>query len=104
MEIDTQMKRTLEQLSTDGVSLKTVYHGTGCDKCRQTGYAGRVGLYELFTPDDEILDAVSRGASLQELRRMVIQGDSYITLARDGIEKVAAGVTTVAELLTATAL
>ena len=92
----------MEQLVPGAEPLETIYEGRGCQKCRSTGYSGRIGIYELFAPDDEMMDAVSRGATLQELRRFALSSDRYTTLAKDGIEKVRAGITTTSELLNAT--
>jgi type IV pilus assembly protein PilB len=102
-EITPQLRRSLERWSEDGAAVETVYQGKGCPKCRNTGYAGRIGIFELFTPDDEVLDAVSRGASLQEIRRLA-KAAGYVTLQQDGVEKVKAGITTVEELFNATAI
>lgn len=104
MPIDAQTQRTLERLSSQGDAIETLYHGAGCSKCRNTGYAGRVGIYELMVPDDQALDAISRGANLQELRQICRASGTYHTLRDDGMEKVAAGLTTLQELFTATAM
>ncbi|MEM1109409.1 MAG: ATPase, T2SS/T4P/T4SS family [Planctomycetota bacterium] len=104
VEMTSALERTIEQLVPPGEPpLETVYHGTGCAKCRDTGYAGRLGVYELMIPDDECLDLISRGAGLQELRRHVEAGGGYSTLRQDGLEKVRAGLTTLEELFKATA-
>ncbi|MEM7626852.1 MAG: ATPase, T2SS/T4P/T4SS family [Planctomycetota bacterium] len=104
VEMTHAIERTLEQLAgPDQAPIDTVYHGAGCTKCRDTGYAGRLGIYELMIPDDECLDLVSRGAGLQELRRHVEAGDGYTTLRQDGLDKVRAGLTTLEELFKATA-
>ncbi len=79
-----------------------LFHGAGCSKCRHTGFSGRIGIFELLTPDDQVLDAVARGGTLQELRSMILT-DDYATLRRDGMEKVKAGLTTVEEVFHATA-
>ena len=98
------LERTLEQMLPAGATpIDTLYHGKGCGKCRDTGYAGRLGIYELMIPDDTCLDLISRGAGLQELRRHVAQSDGYVTLRQDGIDKVRAGLTTPEELFKATA-
>ncbi|MEM9881867.1 MAG: GspE/PulE family protein, partial [Planctomycetota bacterium] len=103
-EITESTQRTLERLTPAGETPPDViYRGTGCAKCRDTGYAGRLGIYELMLPDDECLDLISRGAGLQELRRHVEAGDGYLTLRRDGLEKVRAGLTSLDELFKATA-
>ena len=98
VELTTPMRKAFDRLVGPGVNVDTFYKGAGCPKCRNSGYSGRVGVYELFAPDDETMDAVSRGATLQELRRLALASGQYTTLAQDGIEKVRAGVTTVEEL------
>jgi type II secretory ATPase GspE/PulE/Tfp pilus assembly ATPase PilB-like protein len=77
---------------------ETVMQPVGCAKCNTHGFKGRVGLYELFIPDAAALDAVSRGATLQEVRKLAGR-DSYTTLLDDGIAKVEQGLTTLPELL-----
>jgi type IV pilus assembly protein PilB len=72
--------------------------GAGCNRCRGTGFAGRIGIFELLIPNNEFLEAVSRGASLQELRTLV----NHSTLRVDGLEKVTKGLTTPEEVLCAT--
>jgi type IV pilus assembly protein PilB len=72
--------------------------GAGCNRCRGTGFAGRIGIFELLIPTNELLEAISRGVSLQELRTLV----THSTLRVDGLEKVAQGLTTPEEVLCAT--
>ena len=98
------VQRAVQQMGeTPGTTIETLFRGRGCSKCRNTGYSGRVGAFELLVPDDELLDAISRGAPLQELRRLVRAG-GFIGLRQDGLEKVKAGLTTMEELLSATEL
>jgi type IV pilus assembly protein PilB len=80
-----------------------LYRAKGCKKCRNTGYTGRIGIYELLVPDAEMLDAVASGASMQRLREMCKERNIG-TLRADGLVKVKAGVTTYEEILRATAL
>ena len=94
VEITPAMERVLEHLFTCDPPLEAVYKGTGCSKCRKTGYKGRVGVYELMIPNDEMLDAISRGATLQEIRQMACVA-GYTTLREDAIEKVRAGLISV---------
>jgi general secretion pathway protein E len=72
--------------------------GAGCSRCRGTGFAGRLGIFELLIPTNELLEAIGRGASLQELRTLT----NHVTLRVDGLEKVAKGLTTPEEVLCAT--
>ncbi|MEM9347833.1 MAG: GspE/PulE family protein [Planctomycetota bacterium] len=91
-------KWLLDHLAEEGYEISGALQGTGCKKCRQSGYAGRMGLYEIFVPNAECMDAVSKGASLQEIRMLAGQGSDYITLKEDGITKVMAGMTTLEEV------
>ncbi len=101
---DDQHQRTLERLAEEGHDVPdTLYQGVGCSTCRHTGYKGRAGVYELYEPSDEALDAISRGATLQELRQLAKAG-GYTTLKHDGLRRVAAGETTLEELMSATAV
>ncbi|MEM1097682.1 MAG: GspE/PulE family protein [Planctomycetota bacterium] len=102
MELNAQTKRTLQRISEGVRDVGTVYHGVGCSKCRNTGYAGRLGLFELLLPNDEMLDVVSRGGTLQEVRKAALSGDGYTPLRLDGLDKVSAGLTTLEELFRAT--
>ena len=101
-EMTPQVQRTLRQIMNDGDEpIETVYHGTGCSKCRHTGFAGRSGIYELYIPDDEALEMISRGATMQELRQQALTSDQYTTLRHDGLEKIRAGMTTIDEVFRA---
>ena len=74
------------------------FMGSGCNRCRGTGFAGRIGIFELLVPTNELLEAIGRGASLQELRTLT----NHATLRVDGLEKVAKGLTTPEEVLCVT--
>lgn len=95
---DERDQRILEQLTEDGYDMAGAMQGTGCKKCRDTGFSGRMGLYEIFVPSADSMDAISKGASLQEIRRLAGQSTDYITLKEDGITKVKAGLTTLQEV------
>jgi len=95
---DERDQRILATLEPRGLKVESMIKGTGCKKCRGTGFAGRLGLYELFVPDATCMDAVSRGASLQEVRELATQGSTYITLQADGVAKVNQGLTTLQEV------
>ncbi|MHC4083548.1 MAG: GspE/PulE family protein, partial [Planctomycetota bacterium] len=78
-------------------SFEFLYHGEGCARCRGTGFAGRIGIFELLVPDEELLAAIARGASLQELQEILTK-NGFVTLRSDGMEKVKGGLTTVEEV------
>src|SRR6184192_3735058 len=76
--------------------LKT-YRGKGCPTCNDTGYKGRIGLYEVMEITVETRELILIGASSLELRKKSIE-DGMITLRRSGLIKVAAGITTLEEV------
>lgn len=98
--LDDKQKRTLERFEEQTqVSLETPFEGEGCDRCRGTGYAGRVGVYELMTMEAELIELASREAGLQELKQAAMN-NGYQPMLVDGMRKAKAGLTTIDELLT----
>jgi type IV pilus assembly protein PilB len=71
--------------------------GGGCEKCNNTGYKGRVGLYEVMEISDELRELILVGASGLELRKKAVD-EGMITLRRSGLLKVMEGVTTIEEV------
>jgi type IV pilus assembly protein PilB len=78
-------------------SMKT-YKGHGCATCNNTGYKGRVGLYEVMEITDEVRELILIGASALELRKKAVE-DGMITLRESGLQKIRAGITTVEEVV-----
>jgi type IV pilus assembly protein PilB len=81
----------------DVKSLKT-FKGKGCSTCNNTGYKGRIGLYEVMEVNDEIRELILIGASSLELRKKAIE-DGMITLRESGLQKIRAGLTTLEEVV-----
>src|SRR6185369_10946720 len=77
------------------------YKPVGCVDCRMTGFLGRMGLYELLTVTDACKDKVNREPSLNALRKQAI-ADGMRPLRLAGALRVAEGLTTLEEVLTAT--
>ena len=76
----------------------TPMKGKGCDRCNNTGYKGRVGLYEVMEVTEELRELVLVGASGLELRRKAVD-EGMITLRMSGLRKVKDGVTTIEEVV-----
>jgi len=75
--------------------------GVGCKKCRNTGFAGRIAIHELFVPNEEIMEMISDQASLKKLRVKGLDS-GMVSLQSDGIEKVRAGIISIEEVLRTT--
>ena len=71
--------------------------GKGCDRCNNSGYKGRVGLYEVMEITEELRELILVGASALELKRKAVD-EGMITLRRSGLHKVMEGVTTIEEV------
>jgi type IV pilus assembly protein PilB len=80
--------------ASDGMVL---YRKRGCPRCGQTGYKGRVGIFQLLTMTEELQTLAAEKASREEIERAAISGGMK-TLWDDGLAKIAAGLTSVEEL------
>jgi len=90
-------------LSLDHFSLANaqLMKPVGCDFCRQTGYNGRLGIFEIFIIDDKARHLINRRASTSALRHHARQF-GLRTLREDGMRKMIAGLTSVEEVISTT--
>ena len=97
-EIDIPEQALLDiGASPEIVSSIKCYKGAGCTTCSDTGYKGRIALYEVMPMKEEMKDLVLNGASSSELKSEAIRlGMS--TLRQSGIKKIAEGITTIEEV------
>lgn len=98
--------RELGLLTANGKSLAEkgdgkFYHGRGCEKCFQTGYRGRTGIYELLVVDQEVQDLIYNRESAGTIKKAALDKGMH-TLRMDGARKVMAGITTISEVLRVT--
>ena len=89
----------LETSQADGV--QKFYIGAGCERCFQTGYRGRTGVYELMRISEGIQDMIYRRESAGAIKKVALNAGLQ-TLRMDGARKILAGVTTFAEVLRVT--
>ncbi|CAN5470331.1 type IV-A pilus assembly ATPase PilB [soil metagenome] len=80
-----------------------LYKGKGCTTCNNTGFKGRVGLYEVMEITDELRELIIIGASAMELRRKAIEL-GMLTLRESGLCKIRAGITTIEEVVKETVI
>ena len=85
------------------VKTTKIYHGKGCSVCNKGGYKGRTGLYEVMEINDELRELILVGASALELKKKAVE-QGMLTLRRSGLVKMAAGQTTMEEVLRETVL
>lgn len=77
---------------------RTFRIGKGCEKCFQTGYLGRLGIFELLTPNKEIHDLVLNHGSAEDIE-LAAKKSGFNDMITDGLEKVFEGITTFSEIL-----
>ena len=85
-------------ISPDQVGDRKFYRGKGCDKCNNTGYKGRVGLFELMTMNDELRDMVMQNVTVDEMRRVATK-HGMIPLRDYGLKFIFEGITTAEEIV-----
>ncbi len=74
-----------------------LYRAVGCEKCRHTGYSGRIGIHELLIPDERLRNAMTQpNISSEALKKMAME-NGMITLYADAMEKVKQGVSSLEE-------
>ncbi len=75
-----------------------IFKGQGCPTCNNTGYKGRVGLYEVMECTEELRQLVLEGASSMELKRKAVE-EGMLTLRMSGLQKIRDGATTMEEVV-----
>ncbi len=98
-EVDEQV--LVDSGFTEAQSKKPLYRGAGCRACGDTGYKGRVALYEVMPMNDRLKEMVLQGCSTAEIKAQMIQ-DGVNTLRMAAIVKAIEGVTTIDEVLRVT--
>jgi type IV pilus assembly protein PilB len=85
-------------LTEEEIGRATLFKGRGCRTCSDTGYKGRVAVYEVMELTEELKEFVLNGASSMELKREAIRG-GMTTLRRSALNKLIEGTTTLSEVL-----
>ena len=93
-------ERVLARLRLDDAKNR-FFKGTGCEECHQTGYKGRIGIYEVLTISDGLRQLIRTGAPSSELRQAA-HAEGVISLREDGLAKARAGLTSLEEVLAET--
>ncbi len=75
-----------------------IYKGRGCDRCRGTGYRGRVGLFEVMLITSQVREAILKRIPTHELEKIAVE-EGMLTLRVSGLDKLKQGITTVDEVI-----
>lgn len=96
-ELINEIKSTLGSLMPQSQEIK-LYRGKGCDACADSGYLGRVGIFEVMPISEKISKLVLQKSDSNSIERQAVE-DGMITMKQDGFLKVVEGVTTIDEIL-----
>ena len=92
---DTQLE--LAGITSEQAATASFARGKGCGSCQQSGYRGRLGVFELMRMSPRVRELAFDGASMQAIRKQAVS-EGMATLYSDGIRKVCAGITTLEEV------
>jgi type IV pilus assembly protein PilB len=98
IENDPSLKAALASRGKTDLNKLILYRGAGCKICAGTGYRGRIGIFEILQMDEKIKNLVISRASSQEILTQV-KANGMTTMLENGIDKVLAGITTLAEVI-----
>jgi type IV pilus assembly protein PilB len=96
-EVEAEDLRSFGFEAEDSRQKVILWRGRGCEACRQTGYKGRVGIFEMMLLNDEIRELVVRRAPLADVTEAA-RANGMLTLREDGLRKVLEGITTPEEV------
>jgi len=97
IEITPDIEKILNEYEINGNEI-TLYKGEGCSYCKNTGYKGRIAIFELMLITENIRDLISKNVTTGKLREAAIK-EGMCQLREDGIKKVCEGLTTIDEVL-----
>lgn len=97
IEITPDMKKILDEYEISSNEI-TLYKGKGCPYCKDTGYKGRIAIFELMVITENIRELISKNVTTGKLREAAIS-EGMCQLREDGIKKVCEGLTTIDEVL-----
>ncbi len=92
------LSQYLKKFSSKSLDKIRMYRGAGCNVCGDTGYQGRIGIFEVLPISDEIRGMIMSGGSADEIEKQAVK-EGMITLMEDGLRKVLEGTTTIDEVL-----
>lgn len=99
--LETLEREKVISSAKSGLKELLFYRGKGCDKCKKTGYRGRVGIYEVLENDEALSDLVMHNAGAEKIREYA-KTKNMLTMIEDGFIKAKNGITTIEEILRVT--
>lgn len=99
--LDTMEREKTIFSAKKGIKSLLFYRGKGCKQCNNTGYKGRIGIYEVLENNKEISNLIIQNASAEEINKQ-LKKEGMLTMVEDGFIKAKNGLTTIEEILRVT--
>lgn len=99
--LDDQQMAWLKTIVNGRYQNGEFYKGIGCAHCNNTGYHGRIGIYEMIEPDEAMLEAI-RSSDVQKFNKAVNENNNHVPLLESGLDLAAKGVTSLSEVMSFT--
>ncbi len=96
--LEPDLKEVYQKHFTAPITEMVLYQGKGCKSCKQSGYWGRVGIFELLPINEQIKELIGKKASTQQIRQMARETMGMANLREDGLLKALQGLTTLEEV------
>lgn len=96
--LEPELKEITQKYLLGPIEKMILYEGKGCKSCKQSGYWGRVGIFELLEINEQIKDLISKKASTQQIRQNAREILGMTSLREDGLLKALQGMTTLEEV------
>ena len=98
VQLDDQQKTWLNTVSAGKYENAEFHKGKGCTNCNDTGYHGRIGIYEMIEPDKAMLEAIRNG-DIAMFSEVVNENNNYVPLVESGLQLAAQGITSLNEVM-----
>ena len=89
-------------LTPEDLGDRSLFRSTGCSECLNTGYQGRIGIFELMVMTDDLKNFILTSSDSNQIRKRALEAGGMLTLRQDGLQKVMAGLTTLEEVFRVT--
>ena len=96
--LDAKSKVIINQLGYSEDDIPHVYKGTGCNRCRNTGFTGRMGVHELLVVNEDLLSSLGDDLNVRVIKNLALER-GFKTMMDDGIDKVKQGLITLEGVL-----
>lgn len=99
--LETLEREKIISNKKNGLKELLFYRGKGCNKCRDTGYKSRIGIYEVLENENKLSNLISQNLSIEKIKEYTLS-KNMLTMVEDGFIKAKNGITTIEEILRVT--